>query len=93
MADPNGIWYTSVSGIWQTVWLEPVPANHITAVKTIPDLAANVIRTTVSTSDLSAKDPLTVTLLADDKVVAEATATAGEEVSLPVAAPRVRVRP
>ncbi len=27
--DPTGIWYTAVSGIWQTVWLEPVPAAHI----------------------------------------------------------------
>ena len=27
---PEGIWYTPVTGIWQTVWLEPVPAaNHI----------------------------------------------------------------
>jgi hypothetical protein len=27
---PQGIWYTSVSGIWQTVWLEQVPlAQHI----------------------------------------------------------------
>ena len=27
--NPNGIWYTAVSGIWQTVWLEPVPAAYI----------------------------------------------------------------
>ncbi len=26
--DPKGIWYTPVSGIWQTVWLEPVPKTH-----------------------------------------------------------------
>ena len=26
---PGGIWYTAVTGIWQTVWLEPVPAAHI----------------------------------------------------------------
>ena len=25
----GGMWYTPVSGIWQTVWLEPVPKNHI----------------------------------------------------------------
>lgn len=25
---PEGIWYTAVTGIWQTVWLEPVPADH-----------------------------------------------------------------
>lgn len=26
--DPRGIWYTPVSGIWQTVWIEPVPKNR-----------------------------------------------------------------
>lgn len=26
---PNGIWYTSTSGIWQTVWLEPVPETSL----------------------------------------------------------------
>src|SRR5262249_43162707 len=27
--EPRGIWYTRVSGIWQTVWLEFVPERHI----------------------------------------------------------------
>jgi beta-galactosidase len=31
--DPEGIWYTRVSGIWQTVWLEQVPTSHLTDVK------------------------------------------------------------
>ncbi|CAL8464673.1 g4208 [Coccomyxa elongata] len=40
---PSGIWYTSSSGIWQTVWLEPVPATHIERLDIIPDIdAANV---------------------------------------------------
>ncbi|HRK21025.1 MAG TPA: glycoside hydrolase family 2 TIM barrel-domain containing protein [Fimbriimonadaceae bacterium] len=30
---PEGIWYTPTSGIWQTVWLEPVPGNSIAALK------------------------------------------------------------
>lgn len=29
---PNGIWYTAVTGIWQTVWLEPVANSSIKAV-------------------------------------------------------------
>ncbi|MGB3955649.1 MAG: glycoside hydrolase family 2 TIM barrel-domain containing protein [Brooklawnia sp.] len=33
--DPGGIWYTATSGIWQTVWAEPRPANAITAVHTL----------------------------------------------------------
>ena len=35
--DPGGIWYTAVSGIWQTVWLEQVPAYHINDVVAYPD--------------------------------------------------------
>ncbi|MBK0866699.1 glycoside hydrolase family 2 [Saccharopolyspora sp. HNM0986] len=36
--DPGGIFYTGASGIWQTVWLEPVPDSHITGLKITPDL-------------------------------------------------------
>lgn len=36
--DPNSIWYTPVSGIWQTVWLEPVPELHIQDMKITPDI-------------------------------------------------------
>ena len=35
--EPRGIWYTSVSGIWQTVWLEPVPKTSIDSLKLVPD--------------------------------------------------------
>lgn len=35
---PKGIWYTPVTGIWQTVWLEPVPQNSISALKITPDV-------------------------------------------------------
>lgn len=30
---PHGMWYTPVSGIWQTVWLESVPAAYIRSLK------------------------------------------------------------
>lgn len=36
---PHGMWYTPVSGIWQTVWLEAVPAKGaISALRIVPDL-------------------------------------------------------
>jgi beta-galactosidase/beta-glucuronidase len=34
---PRGIWYTPVTGIWQTVWMEVVPKSYIKHVKTTPD--------------------------------------------------------
>ena len=34
----GGMWYTPVSGIWQTVWLEPVCEEHIRRLKIRPDM-------------------------------------------------------
>lgn len=45
---PKGIWYTPVTGIWQTVWLEPVPANSIRQLRITPDVDRK--RLTVSTA-------------------------------------------
>ncbi len=39
----RGIWYTQVSGIWQTVWLEEVPARHIHDLKISTDANASTI--------------------------------------------------
>ena len=42
----GGMWYTPVSGIWQTVWLENVPEHYITNVKLTPDLCGVDIEVT-----------------------------------------------
>ena len=41
--DPHGIWYTPVTGIWQTVWLEPVPETYIKDLKITPDIDKNIL--------------------------------------------------
>ncbi len=38
---PHGIWYTPTTGIWQTVWLEPVPKKHIRSIRIEPVLDMN----------------------------------------------------
>jgi concanavalin A-like lectin/glucanase superfamily protein/glycosyl hydrolase family 2 len=45
----RGIFYTASSGIWQTVWLEPVSANHITKLDTTPHLADGSLSLTAHT--------------------------------------------
>ena len=47
VARPNGIWYTSVTGIWQTVWLEPVAEFHIDSLEIAPDVDAGTVSVTV----------------------------------------------
>ncbi len=36
--NPKGIWYTAVSGIWKTVWLEPVRKTHIESIVPMSDI-------------------------------------------------------
>ena len=43
---PRGIFYTAVTGIWQTVWLEPVPDCYIASLKTTPDLEKATVTVT-----------------------------------------------
>ncbi len=44
---PGGIFYTAVTGIWQTVWLEPVPKVSIESLKIVPDIDANNVTLTL----------------------------------------------
>ena len=88
VSNPEGIWYTPVTGIWQTVWLEPVNASHITAVKAIPDVDKQVMRVSVSTCSPSAvSDIVEVELLHEGKVVASAKGVQGKELRLAVQQP------
>lgn len=44
----GGIWYTPQSGIWQTVWMEAVPSEYITALQMTPDIDKGVLKITLS---------------------------------------------
>ncbi len=50
---PRSIWYSAVSGIWQTVWLEPVPETSITRLKITPNIDSGTIRVKVELSHAS----------------------------------------
>jgi hypothetical protein len=58
---PSGIWYTPNSGIWQTVWLEPVKPVHIVSYEPIPDIDNSCVSIKVKTSA-----PCNVTLTVKD---------------------------
>jgi len=79
--NPTGIWYTAVSGIWQTVWLEPVPVAHIREIAVTPDIDAHQLRLTVSTADAA---DFTATAQLHGKVVGRITARSNAEVKLPL---------
>jgi hypothetical protein len=68
---PGGIMYTATTGIWQTVWLEPVPDNGIQALRIIPDVDAGRVNLVVRVpSALLVKSELEVAASAGGKTVA-----------------------
>ncbi len=46
-AEPHGIWYTPTSGIWRTVWAEPVPKSYIRSLTLLPDVDGRALRLSV----------------------------------------------
>ncbi|MBQ2874227.1 MAG: beta-galactosidase [Bacteroidales bacterium] len=80
VSQPEGIWYTAVTGIWQTVWMEPVPASHIDSYYAVADIDAGTLAVTVDAA-VKDGDVVEVVLLADGDPVAKAE---GREVTLAV---------
>lgn len=87
VAQPEGIWYTPVTGIWQTVWLEPVGSNHITSIKSIPNIDANSLAVTVGTSEPCSQSVVEVKLIDKGQIVASAKGVQGQEIRLGVQNP------
>ena len=54
--NPHGIWYTAVTGIWQTVWIEPVNSNYIKTVNIVSNVDENNISIKLISSEILEKD-------------------------------------
>lgn len=70
---PEGIWYTPVTGIWQTVWLEAVPQTYIAGTKQTPDIDKSTIAVSAIIQDKQAGDELKIVALNNNQIVAEQT--------------------
>ena len=79
--EPNGIWYTAVSGIWRTVWLETVPATHIAGLHMVPDLDGRRLRLTVESAGAAR---FTARASLEGKAVGQVSGTANQETTLPL---------
>lgn len=70
VSNPQGIWYTPVSGIWQTVWLEPVAEHHITNIKIVPDIDVNQLKVDVTADASCSTDKIEVKVFDGERLVA-----------------------
>ena len=82
--NPNGIFYTACTGIWQTVWLEPVPENHIVGLRLTPDVDKSVLHLTVEAETGGAPAEVLVKAQEGEKLVAQGSGSPGSAIDVPI---------
>ena len=85
--DNSGIWYTPVSGIWQTIWLEPVSETHISNLKITPYLDLETFTVNAATS--TGKGTVEVKIFDGKKQVASGKGEAGQDINIKVKEPKL----
>ena len=78
---PNGIWYTPASGVWQTVWLEPVSEYYIEKLEINNDYDNKEIKVTFKVAN-NVKLPIDFQVKFNDVLVGETKGKSNEEISI-----------
>lgn len=87
---PGGIMYTPTSGIWQTVWLEPVsPTASIQNLKIVPDLDTQSVKITVNTDGAAPDTKAIIKVMDSGTVVQTIEARPNTELSIPISYPKL----
>ena len=86
---PGGIMYTSCTGIWQTVWLEPVPQVSITDLRLFPDVDNNRLKVTGYTSSVQPNLTIQATAYRNGIPAGTVSGGVGEELHLMLQNPRL----
>lgn len=63
------VWYRPVTGIWQTVWLEPVADKYITAIRTTPDIDQKSVTIYVQTNETGLKENVDIDVFKGDDLI------------------------
>lgn len=79
---PEGIWYTPSTGIWQTVWLEPVPNIHIGGLRMTTDIDAGVLHLETNVTGAAEGYTIQAEVLDGGNVSAEASGNADEALEI-----------
>jgi len=82
--EPGGIFYTSTTGIWQTVWLEPVPRAHIRSFRLVPDLKEKSVLINVDASNSNTVDMVSIFARSGEKILGRAEGIPGQDLVLKI---------
>jgi len=87
--NPASIMYTCTSGIWQTVWLEPVSQTSISDIKLIPDVDLSVLNVTVNTNGVASNQTVTVRVKDGDNIVTTFNGNVNTNLVIPIPNPKL----
>jgi beta-galactosidase/beta-glucuronidase len=87
--NPNSIWYTPVTGIWQTVWLETVSAAYVASVRNTPDIDKQSLAVSVNVTNSNATDRIKITAWDGKTQVAEQEVAPNSEASISIINPKL----
>ncbi len=82
--NPHGIWYTPVTGIWQTVWTEIVPATYIESTKHTPDVDNGQLKVSANLVGALPGDIVKFVAYDGTREIGEATLPSGVEGSIDI---------
>jgi len=77
---PGSIWYTSVTGIWQTVWIEPVDQAYISKIKTVPNVDGSSVTVLSTVQNALPGDLVEVRVLNKGALVATGKSAPGQDI-------------
>ena len=80
--NPNSIWYTPVTGIWQTVWLESVPETYIVTTKQTPNIDKKNLSVFTKIENVLPTDQVIVSAWDKNNKIAEQTVAPNTEALL-----------
>jgi hypothetical protein len=86
ISTPGGIWYTPTTGIWQTVWLEPVSKSYIKNFRMVSDIDAGTMSFNIKSAS-GENNPVEVTVFEKGKKIASASGNAGTDVIVKIENP------
>ncbi|QCX37416.1 beta-galactosidase [Aureibaculum algae] len=87
--NPHGIWYTPVTGIWQTVWIEPVNKKSVSDLTITPDLDHNKLNVRAETTGVSYGDILEITVFDGTKRIKNVKGAVGENIEINLDNPKL----
>lgn len=86
---PTDIWYTATTGIWQTVWMEPVPATRVERLRITPDVDLGRVHITTELTGNPRGVQVHVSINDGEQVISSGYGAPNSELALTIAHPKL----